>query len=261
MYVPCLYVDKSSIQGVASITELLYFTEFYIDKWSLWSSCVWCRFFVRHIWHLPAPKDINKLFYENLPCSIREISGHLKNQEVCENTVCKEPRSSAYIADHFKAEEMCNVAVRREPYTLWHVADLFKTQELYNEEICDNPAVFCLISDCFKTQEMCIKAVEVDAWELDDVPDHFQRQGMCDKVVKDDPSSLQYVLDWFVTSEGLYMWHDDYYDDGGDYWVTGGDDEDKFFEWYNGYKKRKAQKAKINEEFLPIAWDPICVLD
>ena len=35
------------------------------------------------------------------------------------------------------------------------------------------------------------------------------------------------------------MWHDDYCDDDGDHW-NDDDDEDKYFEWYNGYKKRKA---------------------
>ena len=56
------------------------------------------------------------------------------------------------------------------------------------------------------------------------------------------------------------MWCDDYYDDDGDYWDND-DDEDKFFGWYNGYQKRKAQKAKIKEELLPIAWHPNHVWD
>ena len=47
------------------------------------------------------------------------------------------------------------------------------------------------------------------------------------------------------------MWQDDYYDDDGDH-----QDDDKFFEWYDGYKKRKAQKVKIKEELLPIIWHP-----
>ena len=38
-------------------------------------------------------------------------------------------------------------------------------------------------------------------------------------------------------------------------------DDDKFFkrykaEWYEGYKKRKAQKAQIKKELMPIAWHP-----
>ena len=32
-------------------------------------------------------------------------------------------------------------------------------------------------------------------------------------------------------------------------------------EWYEGYKKRKSQKAKIKEELLPIAWHPFRVMD
>ena len=32
------------------------------------------------------------------------------------------------------------------------------------------------------------------------------------------------------------MWYDDCYDDDGDHWDNG-NDEDKFFEWYDGYKK------------------------
>ena len=31
--------------------------------------------------------------------------------------------------------------------------------------------------------------------------------------------------------------------------------------WYEGHQKRKAQKAKIIEELLPIAWHPNRVMD
>ena len=72
--------------------------------------------------------------------------------------------------------------------------------------------------------------------------------------MRDDTSSLQFVPDWFVTREGLYMWHDDYYDENGGHWDD--DDEHKFFEWYDWYKKRKGQKAKIKDELMPIAWHP-----
>ena len=77
---------------------------------------------------------------------------------------------------------------------------------------------------------------------------------MCDKAVRDDSSSLQFVPDWFVTREGVDMWHDDYYDDDGDHWDD--DNEDEFLEWYEVCKIRKAEKAKIKEEILPIAWHP-----
>ena len=38
-------------------------------------------------------------------------------------------------------------------------------------------------------------------------------------------------------------------------------DDDKFFkrykaEWYEGIEKRKAQKAQIKKELMPIAWHP-----
>ena len=58
------------------------------------------------------------------------------------------------------------------------------------------------------------------------------------------------------------MWYDDYYDDDGDHW----NDEDKFFQWCDGYKKRRAQKAPIKEQLMLIAWHPSgywywCVLE
>ena len=48
------------------------------------------------------------------------------------------------------------------------------------------------------------------------------------------------------------MWYDDneYCDDDDD------DDEDNFFKWYDSHKKRKAQKASVKEELMPIAWHP-----
>ena len=112
-----------------------------------------------------------------------------------------------------------------------------------------------------KTKGMCEKAVENEPDTLKFVPDHFKAKGMCDQAVKEDPYSLQFVPDWFVTREGVDMWHDDYYNDDGDYWDNNDDDEDEFFEWYGGYKKRKAQKAKIKEELLPIVWHPDRVMD
>ena len=55
---------------------------------------------------------------------------------------------------------------------------------------------------------------------------------MCDKIVRDD-SSLQFVPDWFLTMDGVDMWHYDYYDDDGDHWDDD-DNEDEFCEWYEG---------------------------
>ena len=74
---------------------------------------------------------------------------------------------------------------------------------------------------------------------------------MCDKAVRDDSSSLQFVPDYFLTQQQLKLWYNDAYYCN----------EDNFFKWYDGYKKRKAQKSKIREELLPITWHPDCVVN
>ena len=74
-------------------------------------------------------------------------------------------------------------------------------------------------------------------------PDQYKTQEMRDDVRWGDSFSLQFVPDWFVTREWVYMWYDDI-------------DENNFLKWYEGYKKRKAQKASKKEELLPIAWHP-----
>ena len=107
------------------------------------------------------------------------------------------------------------------------------------------PNAFHQISDHFKTQEICNKVVEVDPWQLKDVPNHFKTQEMCNKAMRYYPFSLQFVPDWFVTQQQIDVWYDDNY-------VY----DDEIIEWYDGCKARKAQKAKIKEEFSPIAWHP-----
>ena len=79
---------------------------------------------------------------------------------------------------------------------------------------------------------------------LEFVPKHFKTQEICDKAVIDDSTSLLFGPDWFVSQQQIKSWHDD--DDFYDY--------DDITEWYNGYLKRKAQKAKIKEELMPIVW-------
>ena len=53
----------------------------------------------------------------------------------------------------------------------------------------------------------------------------------------------------FVTQEQTDLWYDDseYCDNY---------DEVTFFKWYDGYEKRKVQKASIKEELLHITWLP-----
>ena len=141
---------------------------------------------------------------------------------------------------------MCNEAVAQFSYTLEYVRDELKTQEMCDDAVSNNPTGLFLVSDRFKTEDMCIKALEVDPWSLYDIPDNLKTQEMCNKAVEEDPSSLQYVSDWFVTQQLLDVWLDD------SYWYH----DDEIIEGYEGYKKRNAQKAKIKEEFLPIAWHP-----
>ena len=71
---------------------------------------------------------------------------------------------------------------------------------------------------------------------------------MCNDVVMEDPLLLRHIPDWFVTQQRLRQC-DDYYG------------EDKFIEWYDGYQKCKAQKARIKEELLPITWHTDRVMD
>ena len=49
-----------------------------------------------------------------------------------------------------------------------------------------------------------------------------------------------------MTQEQVKLWHDydDYYDDN------------ELIKWYDGYQKRKIQKAQIKKELMPIAWHP-----
>ena len=74
---------------------------------------------------------------------------------------------------------------------------------------------------------------------------------MCEKAVKKYLWLLKNVPDWFVTHQQIKIWHGD----------DGYCNDDDIIEWYEGYQKRKAQKAKINEELLPIAWHPNRVIN
>ena len=172
-------------------------------------------------------------------------------QEIFNEAVHIEPRSLKIVPDYFKTQDMCNEAVRGKPYTLGHVSDHFKSLEMWNEVMYDNSVVYFHVPDRFITQEICIKAIEVDPWQLYDVPDHSKTKEMCDDVVWEGPFSLQCVPSWFMTQQQIKSWHDD--DDSCN--------DNKIVEWYEGYQKRKAQKPKIKEELMSIAWHPDRVMD
>ena len=78
---------------------------------------------------------------------------------------------------------------------------------------------------------------------LKHVPDHLKTQGMCNKAVDRQLYLLQHVPDWFVTQQVKPQY------------------SDELIEWYNGYKKRKAQKAQIKKELMRVAWYPSRWLD
>ena len=49
-----------------------------------------------------------------------------------------------------------------------------------------------------------------------------------------------------MSERQVKIWNDDY-----DY-----NNDNELINWCDGYKKRKAQKAKIKEELMPTAWHP-----
>ena len=122
--------------------------------------------------------------------------------------------------------------VRNNQWVLRHVPDHLKIQERC--ERVTEKYWYELVPDHLKTREICEGAVEKYPYPLKYVSDNFKTQEMFDRAVRDDPSSMRFVPDWFVTHQ-LKIWHDD-----GCYC-----NDDKLIKWYNGYKKRKAQKAQI----------------
>ena len=79
------------------------------------------------------------------------------------------------------------------------------------------PEVLGFVPDQYKTQEMCNEAVQRVPWMLLYVLDQYKTQEMCNEAVKKSSEVLR---------------------------------------WYKGYEQRKAQKAKIKEDLMPVAWHP-----
>ena len=111
------------------------------------------------------------------------------------------------------------------------------------------------IPEHFKTQEMCNEIVGQFSYALRYVPNHLKTQEMCSQAVRNN-RAVFFVPDWFdqqlelvrmlIGQQQLDVGHDD------DYWYH----DDDIIEWYESYKKRKAQKISIKKELLPIAWHP-----
>ena len=125
------------------------------------------------------------------------------------------------------------------PVWIRETPDNLKKQEMFNETMHIDPYSSAFVPDGFKTQKMCDKAIEIDPFTLLHVPDNLRTQGMCIRTVEAVLGLLEYVQDWFVTQQQIKIWCDD--------------DEYELIKWYDGYKARKAQKAKIKKELMPIA--------
>ena len=93
---------------------------------------------------------------------------------------------------------------------------------------------------------MCDKGVEVGSWQLGVAPDYLKTRETCERAVVKYPATLEFVPDWFVSQQQLKLWHD----------KDGYCNNNELIKWHAGYQKRKAQKAKIKEELMPIAWHP-----
>ena len=93
---------------------------------------------------------------EIIPVWIREISDHLKTQEMCDEAVRIESYSLAFVPDCFKTQEICDKADEIDPFILWHVLDNLKMQK------------------------MCIRAVKAGLGLLEYVPDWFLTQRQID---------------------------------------------------------------------------------
>ena len=150
-----------------------------------------------------------------------------------------------HVPDNLKTKEMCDTAVRMDPGTIM-VLDgvLFRFPSVLLLLVPDhiktlkNPCLLENVPDCLLTQEMCDIAVRMEPWSLRIIIDHLKSQEMYDESVARHPYTLEDVPDWFVREQQIGLWDDDYHDE--------------LIKWYEGYQKRKAQRAQIKKELMPI---------
>ena len=170
----------------------------------------------------------------------------LKKQEAWNEAVCNNPYMLRHVPGQYMMQEMCNRAVDLRSCQLEYVPNILKTQEMCNKAVKEYPWSLGYVPDQYKAQEVCEKAVEKGPWLLKDVPDGFKTLAMCDNAVRNYPFSLGFVSDWLVSQQQIKIWRDNNYVYN-DEWLI---------KWYEAYKKRKAQKAQIKKELIPIAWHP-----
>ena len=177
------------------------------------------------------------------PDFMNDVSDQYKTREMYIRVVEKDPGQLHAVPDRFKTRKRCDDVVRRDPYYLQLVPKHLKTKEMCEKVVEKRPYLLYDVPEHLKTKEMYEKVVEGRPYLLYYVPEHLKMKEMYEKVV--DLGLLKYVPDWFVTQQQIKIWRDD----------------DELIQGYKGYQKRKAQKAKIKEEPLPIAWHPDRVMD
>ena len=89
---------------------------------------------------------------------------------------------------------------------------------------------------------MCDEAICMEPYSVEFVADCLKAQEMYNEAVCRGQHALQFIPNCFVVLQE--MWCEDFADN------------DYLIRWRNAYQKSKAQKAKIKEELLPIAWHP-----
>ena len=90
------------------------------------------------------------------------------------------------------------------------------------------------------------KGADVDPWQLGNASDHFKTQEMFNEAMREDSYAFKFVPDWFVTQQQVKIRHDD------DHYCN----DNELIKWYVGYEKHEAQKAKIEEKLMLVAWHP-----
>ena len=181
------------------------------------------------------------------PYNFECIPDRFKTQEMCDKAIDEYPYNLGYVPDCFKTQEMC---VKANPYNFDYIPDRLKTQEMCDKAVDEYPYNLGYVPDRFKTQEMCVKAFNVNPLKFEYIPDRLKTQEMCsDKFHFSD--EVDDIPDWFITLEMIGIFSRPC--------CAGCDFE--FDDWFNGYKERKAQKAQIRDELMPIAWHPDRVID
>ena len=146
---------------------------------------------------------------------------------MCEGSIVEDPSILEFVPDKYKMQEMCKKAVEEDAHALEFVPDQYKTPEMCEKSVKEDPYALEFVPDHYKNKEMCEKEVDAHLPILEFDPDKCKTKKCVMKL-----RSFIYVPDWFLTQEQVKIWHGEN------------------FGWYDNFKKRKAQKAKIKEELI-----------